>query len=65
MKLKRQEIKKCIDNKDWQSFRLSLKGLSTKVKLQKLNQYKKEHNSKCGNVRVINYENALKRAGQL
>ncbi len=54
----------------WQKFRLSLKGVRTEEKLDRLNDYL-ENLVKAGNIsdweycRVDNYINALLRGGQL
>lgn len=70
-RLSKTEILKCISDADWQKFRLSLKGLSTEKKLDKLEQYLTGddsdalHASYEVNVQVVNYINALKRGGQL
>lgn len=59
------EILDCVKNEAWQTFRKSLKGLSTAEKLRKLRSYKRNNSGRCVNVRVENYLNALRRGGQL
>lgn len=60
-----------IANDDWQAFRLSLKGLKTKEKLSKLDDYCfggwTTNPVELGDrlVRVQNYLNALARGGQI
>lgn len=66
----REEIQRAIKDDAWQSFRLSLKGLSTEDKLYRLDNYlvSRELNggvSRDEQVRVDNYINALLRGGQL
>jgi hypothetical protein len=68
--LSRAEIMTAIDNDVWQSFRLSLKGVSTEKKLMQLESYlrQREERKCCSRVeyvRVDNYINALLRGGQL
>ena len=57
------EIKPAISDPEWQRFRLSLKGLSTETKLERLAQW--PIRDRQDQVRVWNYLNALKRGGQL
>jgi len=65
-KINKEEIDKAIDDKKWQEFRKSLKGLSTEEKLDKLQEWLNSHKgSRKAEVQVINYINALKRGGQL
>lgn len=59
------EILRCVNDAKWQSFRKSLKGLSTAEKLRKLRSYKRNNSGRCVDVRVENYLNALRRGGQL
>ena len=57
-----------IDDEVWQSFRKQLKGLTTKTKLIKLNEYlvgAPLNKVDRRRVQVANYINALKRGGQL
>lgn len=76
--LTREEIFLAVDDRDWQTFRLKLKGLPTSIKLDKLYQYlyntpsvssgsEKEDQDSFENriIRVANYLNALRRGGQL
>lgn len=67
------EVKQyCVEDAEWQKFRLSLKGLPTHVKLQKLLEWRAQHQPfsyalvpKKTQVQIDNYLNALKRGGQL
>lgn len=63
--LTQAEILECVKDDDWQAFRLSLKGISTKDKLMKLHRYITKHRTYEDQVRVSNYINALLRGGQL
>jgi hypothetical protein len=64
--LTKTEIMEAIEDDEWQKFRLSLKGLSTKMKIQKLWSWVDEHEySHDAKVQVTNYVNALKRGGQI
>lgn len=66
MKLKREQIQKHINDETWQTFRLSLKGLPTEDKLSQLEEYKRERgDNEMTKVQILNYLNALKRAGLL
>lgn len=61
-----QQIDKVVSDKDWQSFRKKLKGLSTTTKLQKLSQWvRKKNNSKKAKLQADNYRGALRRGGLL
>jgi len=61
-----QQIDKVVSSKSWQKFRLSLKGLSTSSKLQKLSQWvSNHHNSPQAKLQASNYRGALRRGGQL
>jgi hypothetical protein len=61
-----QQIDKVVSSDNWQKFRLSLKGLSTSSKLQKLSQWvSKHHNSPQAKLQASNYRGALRRGGQL
>jgi len=65
-KLQRKDIQRCIVGSKWQDFRISLKGLKTSTKIRKLKEWKKKNkNSKCSEIQVSNYINALKRAGNI
>lgn len=58
------QIDKAVSNKDWQTFRKNLKGLSTTTKLQKLSQWvNKKGGSKKAKLQADNYRGALRRAG--
>lgn len=64
------QIRDAVRDDKWQDFRLSLKGLSTEKKLDRLEWYLmlKEHQGEGFGViqtRVANYINALLRGGQL
>jgi hypothetical protein len=70
MTLSRREIQECVNDDEWQLFRLSLKGLSTIEKLYRLRCYAQEEGllreeERRREVRVENYLNALKRGGQI
>lgn len=71
-----REIAEAVDDQAWQEFRISLKGISTRDKLNKLQAYYEEDVSDkpgYGNksekqlryVRIDNYIKALCRGGQL
>jgi hypothetical protein len=63
-----EEVRKyAVADKSWQQFRLSLKGLSTSEKLQRLGIWRHRGTaiSRSTQVQVDNYINALKRGGQL
>lgn len=67
----------CVLDANWQEFRLSLKGLSTYVKLANLERWRMMHADQATTqsgvevvprrieVQIDNYVNALKRGGQL
>ena len=71
----RQQVKEAVyeqpDSREWQQFRVSMKGLSTKEKLFMLEQWLLDSRADVGvpayydEVRVNNYIGALKRGGQL
>ena len=61
--MKRVDIAQAVKDKEWQTFRVSLKGLSTAAKLRKLKEYKRTRTGPRAHVQVENYINALKRAG--
>lgn len=73
--LSTEEIRLAITDDSWQRFRLSLKGLTTEDKLDRLNAYRQnllnngyliaQRRTREVEVRVDNYINALKRGGQL
>lgn len=67
-----RRIAEAVDNEDWQKYRLSLKGLSTRGKLDKLRSYQEQAPAECPGdltcdycIRVDNYIKALCRGGQL
>lgn len=71
-----QRIARAVDDEEWQKFRLSLKGTTTKYKIAQLEQYWQTnhewnvpgvHNGNDCDVciRVDNYVKALCRGGQL
>jgi hypothetical protein len=53
----------CVEDESWQSFRKSLKGISTEKKLDKLFWWRNWN--RRSQVQVDNYLNALLRGGQL
>jgi hypothetical protein len=58
----------CVMNGEWQSFRLTLKGLPTEQKLNMLAawyDHRIDRLPRATTVQVDNYINALKRGGQL
>ena len=61
-----REILAAVADSEWQKFRVSLKGLPTTEKLDRLDQYlfdnREQRPCRC---RVDNYINALRRGGQL
>lgn len=62
----RERIQQAVNDRDWQNFRLSLKGLPTTEKLARLENYLYDGGkSPIKKVRVDNYINALLRGGQL
>ncbi len=62
--MKRKEIQEAIKDVEWQEFRETLKGLSTRKKLIELKKWKtKKGFSKKSLIQVENYLNALKRGG--
>jgi hypothetical protein len=70
--LTKEEILQAVKDGEWQEFRLSLKGLSTQEKLERLEErmLKEERRNGGGlsreqEVRIDNYINALLRGGQL
>lgn len=66
-----RRIAQAVDDEEWQKFRLSLKGLSTKEKVQKLRGYYEAPAETVGAtdddvyIRVDNYIKALCRGGLL
>jgi len=73
-----EEVTKyCVKDANWQEFRLSLKGLSTYVKLANLERWRMRHAEQATTqsgvekvprrveVQIDNYIGALKRGGQL
>jgi hypothetical protein len=68
MRLSKAEIDEAIADPKWQEFRLSLKGQSTRKKLDRLKDWVREepaveHPTRC--IQVQNYLNALSRGGQI
>lgn len=66
----RQEILEAIGREDWQIFRLGLKGLSTREKIDELRRWLDDTTVSSEEwalrkVQVVNYVNALKRGGQV
>lgn len=62
----RGEIETAVTDSAWQKFRLSLKGIPTEQKLDKLKEWQADHEwDRYSRVQVQNYVNALKRGGQL
>lgn len=64
------EIAEAIANDTWQKFRLSLKGISTEDKLNRLYDYvtsrkERDEYARVEQIRIDNYINALLRGGQL
>ena len=65
-----RDVLQAVKDDRWQSFRLSLKGVSTETKLQRLHEYrtssmKKGNLPEVERLRIDNYINALLRGGQL
>ncbi|MEM4720880.1 MAG: hypothetical protein QXT73_02285 [Candidatus Methanomethylicaceae archaeon] len=66
MKLTRAEIDAAVKDPEWQKFREGLRGLSLEVRLRKLIEWLKHRNyERVAIIQVINYINALKRAGMI
>ena len=71
----KEQIRKAVDQQEWQIFRIQLKGKPTERKLQELKEYFEEKvNGDCLDgtdsyddvcIRVDNYIKALCRGGQL
>lgn len=63
--LSKDQIKEhCVNDLEWQKFRLTLKGLPTEEKLDRLNEWRAA-GGVIAHIQVTNYINALKRGGQL
>lgn len=71
--LTQEEIRWATEDENWQAFRMSLKGLDTRVKLAKLlsryetwmrTEVDPRLRRRC-QIQVDNYLNALKRGGQI
>ena len=69
-----KRIARAVDDQSWQEFRVSLKGLSTRQKLDKLAAYYSEYHKPSSSdpeweetveIRIDNYLKALARGGQL
>jgi hypothetical protein len=58
-------VLEAVNDVEWQTLRISLKGLPTEEKLSRLRKYIGEDASHEAKVRVTNYVYALKRGGQL
>lgn len=63
-----RRIASAVDDEEWQRFRLSMKGMSTRTKLTMLEEYYNEYvdadeDNVC--IRADNYIKALCRGGQL
>ena len=59
-------IFEAVNNFDWQMFRISLKGISTEKKVERLKEWLKLNSySLKSKIQVTNYINALKRGGQI
>ena len=70
MQTRREQIRKAVTNKGWQTFRLSLKGKPTAEKLALLEEYYhwgliNGHPREMVDIRIDNYIKALCRGGQL
>jgi hypothetical protein len=69
--VKKEEIGPyCVDDPEWQQFRLSLKGMSTEQKLDALDARRYTMGmigtfNRKAEVQIDNYINALRRGGQL
>jgi len=66
----KEEVAKAVADPEWQKFRLSLKGESTKYKLEALRLYYVEASNRNDDlkdvaIRVYNYLTALARGGQI
>ena len=65
------DILSAVKDDDWQALRLSLKGIPTEEKLDRLEEYMASIDGRSANeawrmhCRIDNYINALKRGGQL
>jgi hypothetical protein len=63
-KFNRKDIKKSVNDKEWQKLRVSLKGQSLQTRYKRLNEWlRKNKFSRKSQIQVTNYINALKRAG--
>ena len=60
-----RRIARAVDNEEWQKFRISLKGKSTREKMYRLFMYHHDTNDEDINIRVDNYIKALCRGGLL
>jgi hypothetical protein len=59
------EVQEAVADPEWQQFRLSLKGETTKYKLAALRLYFVENAGEAVRIRVDNYLKALARGGQI
>lgn len=66
MKLTRAEIDDAVKDPEWQQFREGLRGLPLEERFQRLIEWLKRHNyERKAIIQVVNYVNALKRAGMV
>jgi hypothetical protein len=64
--VKRKDIQRCVKNEQWQKFRKTLKGKTSREKFNALKSWLNNRNrSYCAKVQVTNYVNALKRGGTI
>ena len=63
-KLDRKDIKEAVADQEWQSVRISMKGVSLETKYHTLVQWlKRQEYCKSAQVQVTNYVTALSRGG--
>ena len=62
-----ERVRRAVDNEEWQTFRLSMKGESTSEKITMLEEYYDGHvdGDEDVKIRIDNYIKALCRGGQL
>lgn len=64
IKLKRADIQIAIEDERWQTFRMSMKGTPTEIKLDMLcTWFEESPKKKLAIIQIVNYYNALKRGG--